>query len=116
MILYLRCVWHNNATLLGYLFTVGSLIYFGIFAIEIMSTNFAQILFMVVVFAVGILSLYLSDFGLETLRAYQRTRHHIHLNKGTFNFRFTNKVSAVYCSKVGAQLAIKDYVQQGLLD
>ena len=116
MILYLRCVWHNNATLLGYFFTVGTLVYFGLSISEIIAINFAQILFMIVVFAVGVISLYLSDFGLETLRAYQRTRHHIHLNKGTFNFRFTNKVSAVYCSKVGAKLAIQDYVQGGSLD
>lgn len=116
MILYLRCVWHNNAALLGYLFTVGPLLYFVLSISEIILVNFAQILFMVVVFVVGVLSLYFSDFGLETLRAYQRTRHHIHANKGTFNFRFTNKVSAVYCSKVGAELAIKDYVQGSSLD
>lgn len=116
MILYLRCVWHNNATLLGYIFFVGPLVYFVLSISEIIAINLAQILFMIVVFSVGNFFLYCSDFGLETLRAYQRTRRHIDANKGTFNFRFTNKVSAVYCSKVGAELAIKDYVQGGLLD
>lgn len=99
---YIKCVWANKLTFLGYIFFIGGLILFRYSPLN-METGI-DIGFYAI--HVGLLLLFGTTFGSETLGAYKRTKRLLNKDKKVPD----NKTTYMwYCSRAGIELAQKEH-------
>ncbi len=58
-------------------------------------------------FEAGFFSLFMTNYGLDTLNTYKKTKEHIQQHK-TIDPRFKDKYSKLYCNQVGIKLAAEE--------
>jgi hypothetical protein len=110
----MKSVYANKATLLGYGFLglagLGMACYFDI------PEDFENIYLGIVELTafLGFSLNILTDFGLQTLKIYQRTRIHIE-NNGTISEKLLRTVPPLYCDQAGLRLAAKEANLEHLL-
>ncbi len=98
----LRCAYANKYTRCGMLLVAG-----GLAKLIGVDDTWGDVELSGGITAIGAGMVYFTEFGKETLRAYQRTKERIE-ERGFLNDGFKRNYEPYYCSRVGMHLAMKD--------
>ena len=111
MVLYLRCVWANKITLMGYVLTlIGVSFLAAIICIPSLTARESLAVECIWAITIGSCFLFVSVFAINTRKFYLRTIGH--LRKGTYGWAwrdYSNHAKGAYCWRMGYELALKDH-------
>ena len=109
---YLRCVSRNVAVVIGSILMTAGIA--ALYWMLLMGSNMPETLRHTMNFAVficlliGSILLALTEFGLETYKAYLKTKSHIK-EYGMIDYRFASKYEdSTYCTEVGFNVAVQE--------
>jgi len=97
-----RCAYANKYTFCGIVLVAG-----GLAKLVGVDDTWGDVELSGGIAAIGAGMVYFTEFGKETLRAYQQTKARIE-ERGFLNDGFKRHYGAYYCGRVGMQLAVKD--------
>lgn len=106
---YVRCVWANKATTIGYCLLVVSLIRFGFSVMG--DFPYTEDSLWEKLYWIAMFLLFVTSFGYETMATYKRALRCRNLDKHALIDQSIEE-NGSYCSKVGYCLAIKTYEQE----
>lgn len=86
---YIRCIWYNKLTLIGYIFLLFPLIIHSDYTL--------------LIYLLGLYLLLITLFGAETLSSYYLSLNLLKKNKGNFIPKYT-----FYCNVVGLTMAKRE--------
>jgi hypothetical protein len=98
----LRCAYANKYTFSGIVLMAG-----GFAKLVGVDESWMDVQLSVGTMFIGACLGYFTEFGKETLKAYQQTKERIE-HRGFLNDGFKRNYEAHYCSRVGMHLAMKD--------
>jgi hypothetical protein len=107
--LYLRLSYHNTASLGGVVMMI-----FGMFLLLLFSPNLASKLMSGSIVIVGFMTWAATNFGRESLMAYESLMTHMVLKQSDFRFRLIGYKP--HCVIVGYRLALEDAIKLKLID
>ncbi len=110
MVLYLRCVWANKLTLLGYILLVVGVLLLCLLLNGLIPRKLFLRDTAIWLMASSAFFLVVSVFGFGTQGTYKRTIEHLRKQPGGRASRhFANFNQIFYCWRKGYELAVKDY-------
>lgn len=106
---YLKCVWANKFTLVGWVLLIGALLTKIFFLAAVNEEEMNPFYFLTVLgFALGVCLLALTVGGIQTLDAYQRAMYIYRRRRSISYLVSMSDEEGIYCSQVGIRLALRE--------